>query len=263
LPPWRFRGADLDLVTADSGYGVLGHSSVTANVAFWPRAFAVVGNRKLLAKLTREQRDVLRRAGRAALEPALARVRAEEADATRSLCRIRVAFVHASAVQLVQLRAVLRLVYAELERNRQTRLRIDRIRALKRKTRAEVPPRCGRRGEPERAPRTLLDGTWEMTASPAQVNREAPASEGTDIDSGRYRMFLRHGRWSLVHLAPRWTNSGTFAVAGDTVAWRSADSSVMHFRWNMYRDTLVLERAPGEPKTVASVTFAPWHRVGR
>lgn len=262
LPPWRFRGADLDLVTADGGYSVFGHSSVTANVAFWPRAFAVVGNRKMLAQLTGEQRDVLQRAGPAALDPALARVRVEEAAATRSLCRARVAFVRASPVQLAQLRAALRPVYAELERNPRTRSRIVRIRALKRRMRAEVPPRCGRPGEAQRAPRTLLDGTWQMTASPAHVSAEAAGSP-TDIDAGRYRMSIRNGRWSLVHVAPRWTESGTFAADGDTVTWRSANGNVTHLRWNIYRDTLVLERAPGEPKTVASVTYAPWHRVGR
>src|SRR4029450_11993630 len=74
LPPFVFDGAELDLVTLErDGYDIQG-SSITANVALWPKAFSVVVNQMTLAKLTAAQRDILRRAGREAPGAAIARM---------------------------------------------------------------------------------------------------------------------------------------------------------------------------------------------
>ena len=113
LPPFVFDGAELDLVTLErDGYDING-SSITANVAFWPKAFSVVANRMMLAKLTAAQRNILRRAGREALGAAIARLHNKDRVEAGILCRRgRVTFVTATPPQLAALRAAVRPVYA-------------------------------------------------------------------------------------------------------------------------------------------------------
>src|SRR2546429_9862497 len=86
LPPWRFDGAELDLRTLDENqFAAVGHSSGTANVAYWPRVFSVVGNREVLAKLTSEQREILREAARQAAAPAIERLRLGDSNVAAGL----------------------------------------------------------------------------------------------------------------------------------------------------------------------------------
>src|SRR6266567_796337 len=80
LPPWEFDGAELDLLTLERNQYDGPGTSLTANVAFWPRAFVVVANRNMLANLTPNQRDALVEAGREAVGPEVARLRTEDRD---------------------------------------------------------------------------------------------------------------------------------------------------------------------------------------
>src|SRR2546430_10490862 len=171
LPPWRFDGAELDLRTLDEDqFAAVGHSSVTANVAFWPRVFSVVGNREVLAKLTSEQREILREAARQALAPAIERLRLEDSSEAGAPCRRdRLAFVEATASQLAGLRAAVRPGYAKLEQNPETRALITRIRGMKRRPSSLEPaPRC-LRSLPRQTAATPPAGTREMTTRLAQA----------------------------------------------------------------------------------------------
>jgi TRAP-type C4-dicarboxylate transport system substrate-binding protein len=251
LPPWLFDGADLDLFTLEANQYDAPGSSITTNVSLWSEPFIVVANPDLLAKLTAEQREILRSAGREALGPAIARLRNESRVATDTLCRRGlIDFVAATPSQLAALRASARPVYAELGHNPQARAFIDEIEALKRGSPPERAVACSAPPLPPQRAATLLDGTWEMTASRARAG---------EVDAGHYRMILRRGR--LVAVSP-WRSTGTFRIRGDTVIFRSADGEFGVYRWNLYRETLTLAYVPGKEEGAPNPTFAPWHRVG-
>jgi TRAP-type C4-dicarboxylate transport system substrate-binding protein len=258
LPPFVFDGAELDLATLErDGYDITG-SSITANVALWPKAFSVVANRLMLTKLTAAQRDILRRAGREALGAAIARLHNKDRVEAGILCRRgRVTFVTATPRQLAALRLAVRPVYAQLELNPQTGSFIREIEAMKGglpRDRvvpcSEPPPRQNRPFPHARPAVTPIDGMWEMTASRAVAG---------DVDAGRYRMILRRGR--ALAIRP-WRNLGTFIVRGDRIFFRSPGEYGV-YRWNLFRDTLTLRYIPGRKRGAPNPTFAPWHRVGR
>jgi len=250
--PYAFDGAELDLTTIEGqGYDT-SVTSLTGNVVLWPRAFVVVANRKVFARLTSEQREILRRAGRETLAPATRRLRIEERDEAGILCRRgQLTLLQATNRELAELRAAVRPVYATLERSAETRTRLRKIESMKRRSPPAPPVRCGLPLARQRST-TPLDGTWEMTAD---------ARYG--IDAGRYRLVLRHGGWRFSHLsAPKWGGSGVFAVRGDTLRVHSEDGGDAIYRWNVFRETLTL-RYTSEHVGAPNPTFAPWHRVGR
>jgi TRAP-type C4-dicarboxylate transport system substrate-binding protein len=274
LPPWEFDGADLDLLTLESDKYDGPGSSLTANVAFWPRAFVVVANRNVLANMTANQRDALLKAGPEAVGPAVARLRAEDRREAAILCgRGRLALVRATPTDIATLRAAVRSVYADLERDPQTRSFVRAIEAMKRRSPAPEASQCPwRSSRRERARRersrrenveTPLDGTWEMTASRSQVIDVTHSPIAPDADVGRYRLVLRRGRASGFHLdEPRWRSTGVFSVQDDVVRFTWA-GEVAVYRWNAYRDTLTLHFLPGQETGAPNPTFAPWHRVER
>jgi TRAP-type C4-dicarboxylate transport system substrate-binding protein len=273
LPPWEFDGAELDLLTVERNQYDGPGTSLTANVAFWPRAFVVVANRDALAKLTPNQRDALVEAGRDAVGAEIARLRTEDRDQAAILCRRGLAVVQATPADIATLRAAVRVVYAQLARDPQTRSFIQAIEALKRRAPAPEPSQCPRqrirrkrvRGElPTRKNvATPLDGTWEMKATRAQVVAVTHSPFDPSADAGRYRLVLRRGRTYGYHLdVPRSSDSGVFSVQGDVIRFKWKDELAV-YRWNVYRDTLTLRFLPGRAQGAPNLTFAPWHRVAR
>jgi TRAP-type C4-dicarboxylate transport system substrate-binding protein len=250
--PYAFAGAELDLATIeDAGYDT-SVTSVTDNVVFGPRAFVIVANPSMFQRLTRGQREILREAGRAALDPAIARLRREDRDAAGILCsRGQMKFVTAMPAQIASLHAAVRPIYTALERQPETNALIREIVAMKRQLSPPRPVSCGRPVRPERAA-TPLDGTWEMSAG-----------AGHGIDSGRYRLVITRGRYLFFHLSPpRWHDVGVVSLRGSMVVLRGSDAADNVYRWNVFRQTLTLEythAAIGAP----NATYAPWYRVGR
>lgn len=255
--PLAFAGAQLDLATIEAKGFDTSVTSVTDNVVFGPRAFVVVANPTVFARLTKGQREILREAGRLALAPAIARLRRDDADAAGILCtRGQLTFVKATGAQVASLRAAVRPVYVGLNRDPRTRSLIREIEAMKRRLPSPRPVSCVQPLPRERAV-TPLDGRWEMNAGP----------DHGSIDSGHYRLVLERGKYALFHLSrPRWggppDDAGVFSVRGDTVVLRGGDGGDNVYRWNVFRQTLTLEytrREIGAPNP----TFAAWHRVGR
>jgi TRAP-type C4-dicarboxylate transport system substrate-binding protein len=274
LPPWEFDGADLDLLTLERDEYDGPGSSLTANVAFWPRAFVVVANLNVLAKVTRNQRDALLEAGRGAVGLAVRRLQAEDRQEAAMLCRRgRVVLIQATPKDIASLRAAVRPVYADLERDPQTKSFIHAIEAMKRRSPAPEASRCPRthgRGEQARPEppdnenvATPLDGTWEMNASREQVIDVTHSPIDSEGDVGRYRLVLRRGRATGFHLdVPKWRSTGMFSVQHDVVRF-TWDSGVGVYRFNVYRNTLTLHYLPGRETGAPNPTFAPWRRVGR
>jgi hypothetical protein len=254
LVPYVFAGAELGLVTlAGNSYDTEG-SSLTANVAFSPDMFVVVANRRVLAKLTPDERRILQKAGSVALAPAIERLQNEDRAETDALCEAgRMSFVTATPPELAALHTAVLPVYARLERNSRTRSLIREIEAVKQQSSPERPSPCSAPPPPRRTA-TLLDGTWEMTASGAVA--------ADDVDTGRYRMTVRHGRLELSHVSsPTWDAPSVFSLRGDRIFLRSSDGLAV-YRWNLFRDTLTLRFVPGREEGAPNLTFAPWHRTG-
>jgi TRAP-type C4-dicarboxylate transport system substrate-binding protein len=248
--PYSLDGAELDLRTIEeAGYDTK-VTSLTTNVVFWPRAFVIVVNKKVFESLTPEQREALRRAGSEALAPAVSRLRTKDLDEAGILCRRgQSTFVKATPAQLAGLRAAVRPVYAALERDPKARSLLSAIESMKRRSPPAPPVQCGRSTSPSRAV-TPLEGTWEMTASPAH-----------GIDSGRYLLVLNHGRWLFRHLTPpKWGGPGAFVVRGDKLEVRFSDGGDAVYRWNVYRGKLTLQYT-AEKVGPPDPTFAPWYRV--
>jgi hypothetical protein len=274
LPPWDYEGAELDLMTLDLNRYDAPGSSLTANVAFWPRAFVVVANRNVLANLTASQRRALRDGGSEAVVPAFRRLRAEDREEAAILCRRgALDVIAATPTQVATLRAAVRPVYVELERDPETRSFIRAIKAMKPRPSPAEASHCPRqRARPKaRAPAksparstavTPLDGTWEMAASLAQVIGITHSPQGAEADAGRYRLVLRRGHVSSFHLGEaRSSNTGVFTVRNDVVRFRYGSETLV-YRWTVYRDTLTLRFPEGRETGPPNPTFAPWYRVG-
>jgi TRAP-type C4-dicarboxylate transport system substrate-binding protein len=263
LPPWAFDGAELDLVTLEGNNYDLHGSSLTANVAFWPRAVTVVGNRDVLARLSAKQREVLRQAGREATGPAIRRLRAEAGEETAILCkRDTMSFVQATPSQVAALRAAARPVYVRLERNAKTRALVSEIETLKQHAPPEPGPRCPGPLAAHTEPVSALDGTWEKTLSPAQLIATLHDPDAR-IDAGRYRLVFDRGQLMFAHVKPGvWRAGGAYTVREGTVVFRFSNGSSETLHWSVYRDTLTLRPARQRTGFVAT-TLAAWHRVRR
>jgi TRAP-type C4-dicarboxylate transport system substrate-binding protein len=274
LPPWDYDGAELDLLTLDLNRYDAPGSSLTANVAFWPRALVVVANPEVFANLMSSQRKALRDAGSQAVVPAFTRLRAEDRAQAAILCRRgALDLITATPRQVATLRAAVRPVYVELAREPKTRSFIRAIKALKRHASPADAPHCPLPGAgpttqppgrslPGQAGVTRLDGTWEMAVSLAQVVGITHSPQGAEADAGRYRLVLRRGHALSVHLGEaRSRTAGAFSVRNDLVRFRYGSETLV-YRWNVFRDTLTLRFPEGRETGAPNPTFAPWHRVG-
>lgn len=129
--------ADLVELVANRYNELTADETLTSNVSFWPRITTIVINRKAYAALPSAQRDALRRAGRAALEPALARLEHDERTALGTICPENpeqpgsFRFLTATPRDLAALRTAVAPVYRRLERSEDTRRVIASIEAMK------------------------------------------------------------------------------------------------------------------------------------
>jgi TRAP-type C4-dicarboxylate transport system substrate-binding protein len=126
----QFDGAELDLKTiADAGYDPRA-KEITANVVLWPRPQTVFANRAAFARLTRWQRGSA--AGRSGSHRTRAtRVEKEQRDALSVIWPAAPTCSRRHPRRARALRRALRPVYAELDRDPQTKQLIAAIRKLR------------------------------------------------------------------------------------------------------------------------------------
>jgi TRAP-type C4-dicarboxylate transport system substrate-binding protein len=254
-------GAELDPATiAGVGYDAPG-SALTANVVLWARPETVVISRAAFDRLSPAQQEVLRRAGREAVAPVLARVEKEQAEGVRVFCdRGKLTLATASPSDLAALRAAVQPVYDELERDPQTKRLIAGIRELddgagSRALRCPASEKVG------------PDGIWEANVAPAALLGNGASAVEAATYRGRGTLELRNGRWTFRN--GHTTVKGTYTVAGDMIrmtmrtctANPCSPGASSDYTWSVYRDTLTLARRderPYWPRLVAK----PAHRVG-
>jgi TRAP-type C4-dicarboxylate transport system substrate-binding protein len=155
-------GLDLDLGEIKvNGYHQQA-TALTANVTLWPRPVTVVINGKVFESLTAAQQDALRQAGTAAVARQLDFLQGLNDEDRDLLCRRGLRFVRATGRDLAGLRRAVQPVYAQLERNPETRSFLRRIQAMKRHCRTPRRPSlrtlgvrhgCGR---PSKQPRSTV-----------------------------------------------------------------------------------------------------------
>jgi hypothetical protein len=220
-------------------------------------------NRRAFETLTPHQQRILRSAGRDAVQPRLAEVDRIETEALQSICARGLAhLVTASPAQIAALRAAVKSVYAELERNSRTRQMISEIRKLDDGSPTE-PLRCP--GPTARAA-AQLEGAWESAVTSRELRAAGASPAEAETFEGSGTLELRDGRW--VFRGEHTTVTGSYVVSGDEIrltirtctANPCSSGAATDYRWNVYRDTLSFIRQPGPlwPRLVAK----PSRRVG-
>src|SRR5918992_2680073 len=112
---------------------------VTSNVNLWPQMDVLIASPARLQALTGEQRGWLQEAADDAASRSAA-LSDTEAQAIEVACESGARFARASEADLAALDELFAPVYANLERDTQTKAFIERIEALKRSTQAEDAP---------------------------------------------------------------------------------------------------------------------------
>jgi TRAP-type C4-dicarboxylate transport system substrate-binding protein len=251
--------------------------TLAANVSLWPRALVIVMNRDSYARLSDDQRAALRAAGRAAVDPAMKRIRQLERESLGVICRRREPVLRsATGSQLNSLRIATSSLSRRLEHDPATRDAAAGIAALRARVEPEPAPTCPaqKRG---RAPRgvTPVDGLWRMDTTADELARIAAPGDVVPENWGASTFALRAGRFAFTtesRNACIWAY-GSYAVKGNVVEWTVEDGGgispndftnepgdLYRFRWSRYRDRLTLSPLRGaispEPMRVK-----PWRRL--
>jgi TRAP-type C4-dicarboxylate transport system substrate-binding protein len=239
-------------------------SHVTANLNLWPRPLVIFMNADRYDTLAPEQRDILRTAAGAAVEPALDAARAEDDEAGPNLCLTGMRVVESSAADIAAFEDAVGSVYADLDRNAETSGFLDSIRALKDEIGA--PPdsfACStEQAQPAAQAQTPIDGVYEVTTTVDDlVAAGVPRGDLLDENYGAWTYVFDRGRLAFTQengQACTWAY-GTYTVDGDQVAWSIVDGGGMApndasnkpgesfvFGWSLFRDALTLTSVPGE-----------------
>jgi TRAP-type C4-dicarboxylate transport system substrate-binding protein len=252
---------------------------LSADLNLWPRPLVIFAGQRRFRSLSAEQQAILRKAARAAIPPALAASRSEDAESVAVLCHRSVHFLDERPRQMAALRLAVAPVYRRLEREPATRRWINEIEGLKGTVSAGPAIRCAKtRGAGSEAA-TPVDGAWEMRVgrddligNPAyKLLGDAsphPTADDVRLDVGVYRLVLHGGRASLSHdsSAEHKRGSAVYTLHGDRIEIRitAGDNpgETWVYRWSLFRDRLTLRGVPGvfSPPNAA---FVPWRRVGR
>jgi TRAP-type C4-dicarboxylate transport system substrate-binding protein len=195
----RIDGEELSLGNAPSS------GTVTGNVTFFAKAVTLFAGGPAYQRLTAQQRDVLMEAAKQTLEHVIA-TSPTESGLAEAFCRQSGArIVFASKSQLAALVRASQPVYAELERNAETRSFIAKIRRLRATTpappRLVVPPSCEREPQPAaatgklRSP-SILNGTYHLRFTIRDERRFGPpASNPENLHAGVETRILRDGHY--------------------------------------------------------------------
>jgi hypothetical protein len=253
------EGAILNFGGIASGTGYRG-KTLAANVVFWPRAEAVVMNRQAFAALRPAQRQILRDAGRRAVAPRLAEVRRLEDAALRTICDRRLAeLVSVPADDVAELAAAVRPVYAQLDRNAQTRELIGEIRKLQTRV-GTVGVEEAQCPEPGATGLSALAGSWTSSATRGELLAQGASAAEASTYAGAGRLELKDGRWSF--RGERTTVTGTYRIQRDEIALTMrtctanpcSPGAATDYAWSVYRDRLFLRPGrdlPVWPRLVA------------
>ena len=246
---------------------------LTANVSLWPRPLVLFANGKAWAALTPAQRRILAQAVTDNLAAETNVVRDNERTDTAILCRRGLHLLIASSADLAALRRAVQPVYAQLERDPQTRRDILQIEALRKGLPAEPAPGC--------APATRLaangrplDGVYRFTDTAAESQAASGPGAGAAVPEnyGAWTLVLDRGRFAITQEDSRactW-GYGTFTIKGNRMEWlftngggiapngsANKPDELFIFGWSLYRGVLTLSPVPGAVSP-SNFRVKPW-----
>jgi TRAP-type C4-dicarboxylate transport system substrate-binding protein len=243
---------------------------LTANVTLFADALTVVVNERRFAKLSDQQRRILRTAAARAAQRAAA-VMAANSDAKlapRQCARGRV--VVATAADRAALEQATRPVYAQLERDPQVKATIAAIGELKRRTPPDpapkIPANCSRPASITRARErdpSFLDGTYRWRITRAGALKVGGSADDPVIGTIA-GMTLRGGGWFFEESDGSRSN-GTFKVIGNRIAFTWPQQGYTNTFTFKRRADGTLDLTPVLPMDVGDrvvSSSAPWTRVG-
>jgi C4-dicarboxylate-binding protein DctP len=249
-------------------------TTVTGNVTFFGKTLTLFAGGPAYQRLTADQRHVLREAAKQTVQHVIATSPTENALAA-AFCRqsgARIAL--ASKSQLAALVRASQPVYAELERDAETRAFITRIRRLRATTPAPpalvVPPSCGRAQRPSpasgklRSP-SILNGTYHVHFTIHDALKFGPpASDPANLHDGVDTRVLRNGHFRWAVGEPSGPH-GTYSIRGKRITFGDGpDGKPEWFVFSLDRDgTLHLKPVkPMDPGDQWVTAGEPWQRVG-
>jgi TRAP-type C4-dicarboxylate transport system substrate-binding protein len=264
----RLDGAELDVDTIAGNAYDRGSRALTANINLWPRAVTLVMNKRSFAALSATQRSALTGAAPASIAPSVKVLEELDRATSQVLCRRGLRFVTATDSDLRLLRESVGPVYADLERDAETKRAIARIRSLKGRLGADGTPdvaKCsGDAGAGQPARSSPIDGVYHSTVTRAQLLRDPTYEQGEDNASnhGDFTLTIRLGRWKLAGSDDGIPVGGTLAVDGQRVTLRPtypADAAGQQFvyRWSRYRGVLSFTKVTAGP---TPLVVHPWRQ---
>jgi TRAP-type C4-dicarboxylate transport system substrate-binding protein len=228
-----------------------GASSVTANLALWPRPLVIFMNRKAFSELSATQRNVMRRAASASIPAFTNYARSDDRSGASGLCTAGVRFTSAD---LPSFRRAFAPVYAALSRNTATRGDIERLLAMKATTSEPAGVHCPASAKNATTAPAVLDGVYRKSLTPAQAHSATAENWGTFV-----RVF-DHGRFALTQESPKactW-DVGSYTVHGQKIHFVVQEAGgiapnnaggkpgeTVDLDWRLYRGALALPSPPG------------------
>jgi TRAP-type transport system periplasmic protein len=203
------RGRDVGLKSYTGAGLENGVPYVTANVNLWPQTLVLLANPHLLSTLTAQQREWLMGAARDAANSSTGLVD-QDTDNAVVACRDGARMAEASDQDLAWLRASFAPVYADLERDPQTKTFIDRIQQLKSSTppgpALAIPAGCtgplpnGSADDP-------LAGTWQTERlTESQIVQAFVAAGGSEKEGHTFFSQLGNGSTEFVVITLQFQN---------------------------------------------------------
>lgn len=250
---------------------------LTANVNLWPRSLVLFANGKTWAALTPAQRRILNQAVTDDLAAETNVVLGNERTDSAILCRRgRLRFLTASPADLAALRRAVQPVYAQLERDPQTRRYIRQIEAMRTGIPAEPAPGCAPtvqlagKGHP-------LDGVYRFTDTAAESQAASGPDAGQVVPEnyGTWTLVLDRGHFAITQedsQACTW-GYGTFTIKRNRIEWlfingggiapdnaNNKPGEDFIFGWSLYRGVLTLSPVAGAVSP-GNFRVKPWARI--
>ena len=251
---------------------------LTGNAVLWARPLVVFANAKAFARLTAEQRSVLRRAAADTSSEGTLELQNQQYGAG-VLCRSgRTRFVDATPPEIAALSAAMRPVIRDLERDAQTRGFIARIEGMRAGVAGQRALTCSL--SPVAVKPGPLDGVYEFAVTPKEMTAaHADPSEiiaenlgamvfvidrdhfaDTQIYNGVYGEACTWG-YGTVDVTSR-TLTLTFSDGGGLAPNNATNKPGEQFTYDLslYRDVLTLTRPSGQRPPTPWLAV-PWRRV--
>jgi TRAP-type C4-dicarboxylate transport system substrate-binding protein len=200
-------GQEFDLFQYDIDGFANAEPYVTANVALWPKTYALVMNAKRFASLTGQQQQWLRDAAQQAVHES-ATASFDEDPAAQRMCKTGVRFADATAAQLAALRAQVGPVYDLLRRDPTAAADLAALQAMDAAHPAAstptVPAGCQGTAPASQVVDTSIktlpaipDGIYRVQVSASDLEGYGAEPAHAADNAGTSTMTIRHGTYAL------------------------------------------------------------------